>query len=329
MVGVPFRLRFSLRQALLLMTAACLAAAAYREHVLRQRVARFADGVFASRGSLNVRYSWQDVQVAELSRYHDRPRMAAHLERIVLDETRSNHERHLALDSLGAMTDVPGVVDRLLRMLDSPKLEPLHADVIGTFEKTNVDAARIAARIAEFTDADEIGVRFEAYYVMGLLALSHPDVRRQILPHFIHGLDDSQAHIRRWTAGSLGSLGDRESAGDLGRLLDDPDDEVRIKAARSIWKLTSTSDHVLAIATEILCDDDRAASAKLQAAYALKEVNIVPPACSAVLEQYAANTTVRPYGDEATRLRVQLGAVAREILEGPGSVPIAPEEAGE
>jgi hypothetical protein len=318
----PFgRLSYSLRQGLILMTLICVACAtvnSYIDYRERQRAAEFVNRALKSRHYASTKTITTESTIGRearsLVRYDDRPRLVAELVRLLNDPKWQSDNRSEAVRALGMLTEMPGVVESMLALLDLQHLGTTELTVISELRHVKRYHMLVIARLLEMTRSDRDRVRQNAYCSLEAIAYRHREFADAISAVLIGALDDSSELIRSRAAGTLGGLPHPDLADALADALDDESDLVRLGAARSLRKVTGDEDLLVRIAGEVLLDDEAAFEAKQQAIGALRDIDEIPTETVDALRDYAVAATDSVPFSQRSSMQFHLGVAARRLL---------------
>ncbi len=281
----------------------------------RDPTVEFVHRTLDSDGPLNVSWSHTDVQAAMLVGHADRAGVAAELLRILGDDQAPHDWKYPTLQALGGMTETPGVTEGLLALLAKPAGGLRPGQLFAPLHRATEDLDRIVDAVSAYNEDEDWRTRWGVQYYLGRMAHEHPQLKDRVIPLLLAGLRDPVERIRSGAAATLGWLDAKQAADDLRALRDDPNDKVRLWAARAMWQTSGDPQPLVEIATDLLNRENDDYEAKKDAAYALREVDDIPQEAIDALTRYAGNQDKPPFNDRKALLQYQLGRIARGVLE--------------
>jgi hypothetical protein len=171
------RLRFSLRQGIILVTLACVACAGLNEYVQRRRVADHVRSVLEASNSrsLLVMTSTVGRKASDLVAYDDHSRLVAELFGVLNDpECRLPHRREV-IRALRKLSDRPGVAGEMLKLLDAPPLADFRNTIFVELSWVKRDLALVVARLRELAHDPHDETRWGPARVLEQIAARHPE----------------------------------------------------------------------------------------------------------------------------------------------------------
>ncbi|MEX2316245.1 MAG: hypothetical protein WD669_03770 [Pirellulales bacterium] len=214
-------------------------------------------------------------KASTLAAYEDHAGVANELFR-VLNEPNSPYDwRRNAYDTLARMTEHEGVVERLMALWDVPHRRAERHDVLNSIENPKRNAPQVIDWVEKRTNEPNLRWRSIAYHMLVQIAGRYPEHRQRIGPIMIRGLADPYPDIRSQAVGTMEWFDKSQTEGPARAMLADPDMAVRLRAGRSVWRITGDSGPFLRVATELLSHDNL--ELRSEAASLLETLDTLPP----------------------------------------------------
>ena len=263
----------------------------------------------------SMSWSWNDVQVSNLSGLEDRDATIAELCRLLEDEETPDNWNYTIISSLGRIKPVSKpTLAALATSLTSARHGRWRTSMISAIGSMGVDAAVLLPAFEKLQAEENSDLSGSIVNAVGQIGASVGNDHKVVNRILIKALNDPRVYTRRRACGYLGSRKTEQAVEPLTRRMqNDPAAEVRAGAAWALWQTNQNSEETVATMIEILESSDL--EGQKQAAYFLQFFDQRAGDALPALEKLAAFGKKPPFRDRNDSNRYQLARSARTAIK--------------